>query len=199
MHPDHIEALEIINLIQPATYDQIKTMYAGTKHTAANAIFACVVGKAAQRTGTHYSLTDLGRELISVQSRCYDMPKLTDKQERFCQEYIKDFNGTRAAIAAGYSANTATVIASENLMKPYISDRIAELAKTAIEAIGVDVQDCLRVLREILEDSELKPADRIRAIELLMRYHGAFEKDNTQKSQAITFTMQVEGQEPEID
>ena len=33
--------------------------------------------------------------------------KLTEKQKRFCEEYIIDWNGTRAAIAAGYSKKTA--------------------------------------------------------------------------------------------
>ena len=30
---------------------------------------------------------------------------LTDKQRAFCIEYPKDFNGTQAAIRAGYSDN----------------------------------------------------------------------------------------------
>jgi phage terminase small subunit len=32
---------------------------------------------------------------------------MTDKQKRFCEEYVKDWNATRAAIAAGYSEKTA--------------------------------------------------------------------------------------------
>lgn len=54
------------------------------------------------------------------------MAKLTDKQKRFCEEYLKDFNGTRAAIASGYSENTATVIAAENLTKPNIKEYLNE-------------------------------------------------------------------------
>jgi phage terminase small subunit len=46
--------------------------------------------------------------------------ELTEKQKIFCREYIFDWNGTRAAKVAGYSENTAAVIASENLTKPYI-------------------------------------------------------------------------------
>lgn len=33
--------------------------------------------------------------------------KLTDKQRRFCEEYLIDFNATQAAIRAGYSEKTA--------------------------------------------------------------------------------------------
>jgi phage terminase small subunit len=33
--------------------------------------------------------------------------QITDQQKKFCQEYMKDFNGTQAAIRAGYSKKTA--------------------------------------------------------------------------------------------
>jgi phage terminase small subunit len=33
--------------------------------------------------------------------------KLTDKQKQFCIEYLIDFNGTQAAVRAGYSPRTA--------------------------------------------------------------------------------------------
>jgi phage terminase small subunit len=33
--------------------------------------------------------------------------RLTDKQQRFVEEYLKDLNATRAAIRCGYSAKTA--------------------------------------------------------------------------------------------
>ncbi|WP_198585325.1 terminase small subunit, partial [Escherichia coli] len=40
------------------------------------------------------------------------MAKLTDKQELFAREYLKDLNGTQAAIRAGYSEKTANEQAS---------------------------------------------------------------------------------------
>lgn len=53
--------------------------------------------------------------------------KLTPKQEKFCQEYLIDLNATRAAIRAGYSEDTASVIGHENLRKPYLRSRIENL------------------------------------------------------------------------
>ena len=35
------------------------------------------------------------------------MPKLNEKQKRFCEEYLIDLNATQAAIRAGYSEKTA--------------------------------------------------------------------------------------------
>lgn len=52
---------------------------------------------------------------------------LTDKQEAFCQRYLIDFNATKAAIDAGYSSDTAYSIGWENLRKPEIQARIAEI------------------------------------------------------------------------
>jgi len=57
-------------------------------------------------------------------------PKLTPKEARFVEEYIVDFNGTAAAVRAGYSARSARQIATENLSKPSIQAAL----KAAIEA-----------------------------------------------------------------
>lgn len=62
---------------------------------------------------------------------------MTDKQRRFCDEYLIDCNATQAAIRAGYSQKSAKQIGQENLTKPdlknYIDDRLSEInsAKTA--------------------------------------------------------------------
>ena len=53
--------------------------------------------------------------------------KLTNKQRVFISEYLRDFNGKRAAIRAGYSPKTASVIASENLVKPNVKAEIDRL------------------------------------------------------------------------
>lgn len=73
---------------------------------------------------------------------------LSEKQERFCQEYMVDFNGTRAAIAAGYSAESASVIAAENLVKPKIAVRLAQLKKEAAESFGVSKQQLIDELKK---------------------------------------------------
>jgi len=59
--------------------------------------------------------------------------ELTPKQRRFCEEYVIDWNGTRAATAAGYSKKSAHVLAFETLTNPkvqaYIKEVQADLAK----------------------------------------------------------------------
>lgn len=91
---------------------------------------------------------------------------LTDKQEMFCREYLVDLNATQAAIRAGYSVKTANRTASENLSKPDIQNRIAELKLQRNEDVGIDAAYVLKRLVEIdrmdvldilLPNGELKP------------------------------------------
>jgi len=74
---------------------------------------------------------------------------LTPKQELFVKEYLIDFNATQAAIRAGYSKGSATVIGYENLTKPYIADAIAEEAKKRIEEAEITVSDVLNEYKRI--------------------------------------------------
>lgn len=59
---------------------------------------------------------------------------LTDKQKRFCEEYLIDLNATQAAIRAGYSTKTAEQTASRLLrnvkVKEYIAKRQKELSRS---------------------------------------------------------------------
>ncbi|QOY98387.1 terminase small subunit [Leuconostoc citreum] len=62
--------------------------------------------------------------------------RLTPKQKKFADEYIKTGNATQSAIEAGYSKRTAQVIGAENLSKPmvktYIDERMAEIASKRV-------------------------------------------------------------------
>jgi len=52
---------------------------------------------------------------------------INDQQRLFCQKYILCFNGARAARQAGYSDNSAPVIACELLARPHVQAEIARL------------------------------------------------------------------------
>lgn len=78
-------------------------------------------------------------------SKDVDNISLTEKQKIFCREYIYDWNGTRAAIIAGYSEKTATAIACENLTKPNIKQYIEEIQKDLEKQAGISR---LKILNE---------------------------------------------------
>ena len=52
--------------------------------------------------------------------------KMTVKQKKFADEYIKTGNATQSAVAAGYNEKSARQIGAENLSKLYINAYISE-------------------------------------------------------------------------
>jgi len=65
---------------------------------------------------------------------------LTDKQKKFCEEYIVDLNGTQAAIRAGYSEHTAHAIGAENLIKPLVIEYLKVLKAKVSDKVEVTVE-----------------------------------------------------------
>jgi phage terminase small subunit len=74
------------------------------------------------------------------------MAKLTKKQELFANEYIVDFNATKAALRAGYSKKTAYSIGHENLNKPDIQGAIRETIEKKLASVDISQE---RVLLEV--------------------------------------------------
>lgn len=77
------------------------------------------------------------------------MDKLTDKQRRFCEEYLIDLNATQAAIRAGYSEKTAYSIGDENLRKPEIADFVKKLQLEQSERTKVTADMVIQELAKI--------------------------------------------------
>lgn len=83
---------------------------------------------------------------------------MTDKQERFCEEYMIDLNATQAAIRAGYSPKTANKQGSQLLAKLSIQNRIAQLQAEQSRRTGVSAD---RVVRELAKIAFVNAADLI--------------------------------------
>jgi phage terminase small subunit len=79
--------------------------------------------------------------------------ELTDKQQRFVDEYLIDLNATQAAIRAGYSEDSARQIASENLSKPDIQDAIQAAMEARSERTQID-QDWVLKRLALLADAK---------------------------------------------
>lgn len=151
---------------------------------------------------------------------------MTEKQKRFCEEYLIDLNATQAAIRAGYSSKTANVIGSENLAKPNIRAHIDKAMAERSKRTGVTADRVVRELARIafvnapdvidmddatirenanIDDTaviasvkvkkipteegmgierEIKLADKLKALELLMKHTGML-KDKVELSGEI--------------
>lgn len=81
------------------------------------------------------------------------MAKLTAKQERFCAEYVTDFNATQAAIRAGYSEKTSGSISSENLQKLEIQAEIQRLTAKTAAKLELTAESVLRDIQAVKQDA----------------------------------------------
>ncbi|MGG0516622.1 terminase small subunit [Bacillus pseudomycoides] len=70
--------------------------------------------------------------------------ELTEKERLFCLYYVKYFNGTQAAIKAGYTKESAHVQSSRLLRRERVSSYIKELKGELIENVFVEAMDVLR-------------------------------------------------------
>lgn len=130
--------------------------------------------------------------------------KLTDKQKRFCIEYVKSGNATQSAIKVGYSKKNARNIASENLAKPNIKEYINELMKPKQEQEKKDIAELEEVLAfftsvmrgEVKDQFDLDPAlkDRLDAgKELKKRYEVVESKSTGNKNESEKIINAVDG------
>lgn len=74
---------------------------------------------------------------------------LTEKAQRFVDEYIIDLNGTQAAIRAGYSTRSAKAIAAENLTKPVIVAAIQAAMDARAERTQITADQVLKRWHQI--------------------------------------------------
>lgn len=133
---------------------------------------------------------------------------LNEKQKIFCQEYIIDFNGTRAAIVAGYSKKTARSMASENLTKPDIQQHLKELINQRSERTKITQDEVVANIVEVMQRCmQAKPVlfmghqvqdeegnnlwkfdsqGANKALDMLMKHTGGYKEDNKQQQANIT-------------
>ena len=121
---------------------------------------------------------------------------MTEKQKRFCDEYLVDCNATQAAIRAGYPKKTAYAIGLNNLkkqeLKAYIDKQLEQLHNKNI----ADSQEVLKYLTSVMRgehkeqtmqlvgdgiqkiaDIDVSAKERLKAAELIGKRYGLF-KDN---------------------
>lgn len=84
------------------------------------------------------------------------MRRLSERQKKFCYEYVVDFNGAQAAMRAGYSKKTAHVQASQLLALPHVEKFLSGLMKKIEPDIRATAD---RVVKELSRMAFYDPAD----------------------------------------
>jgi phage terminase small subunit len=75
--------------------------------------------------------------------------QLTEKQKRFCDEYMIDMNGKQAAIRAGYTPKTAESQASRLLRNAKVQEYLTELRSKVSAKLELTKEMILEELRHI--------------------------------------------------
>lgn len=75
---------------------------------------------------------------------------LTDKQKRFCDEYLIDLNATQVALRAGYSKKTAKQIGQQNLTKLDLKNYIDKRMKEKESELVANQDEVLKYLTAVL-------------------------------------------------
>ena len=122
---------------------------------------------------------------------------MTEKQKRFCEEYLIDQNATQAAIRAGYSKRTATAAASRLLtnvnVRAYIDKQLQQIHSQKV-ATAAEVMEYLTSVQRgesqsayitvegvgegcsqtVITMKTPDEKDRLKAAELLGKCYGIF-------------------------
>lgn len=132
------------------------------------------------------------------------MHKLTEKQRRFVNAYIKTGNAAEAARKAGYTGKNANIIGQQNLTKLYIRNAIEKRLKEIEDAQIADAKEVMKLLTSTLRgelEEEIivcegrgegvseavrlmkKPSirDRLEAAKCLMKRYGLMMSDLEQE------------------
>lgn len=149
--------------------------------------------------------------------------ELTDKQRRFIDEYLKDLNGTQAAIRAGYAKSSARHRASLLLSDERIKERINEQLEKIEKKNIATIEDVLEFLSHSMfeeEDEEvvmtvgtgdgasriektrkkISLKDRLKAAELLGKYNSMWtDRTEVEHSGQVQFIDDLSDENEETD
>lgn len=105
---------------------------------------------------------------------------MTDKQKRFCEEYLIDLNATKAAIRAGYAEKAAYSQGQRLLKNVEVAELITKLKAKQSERTGITADRVLAELSKLgfadmAEVESFRAADKLRALELIGKHIGMFK------------------------
>ena len=128
--------------------------------------------------------------------------RMTERQERFCQEFVATGNATQSAISAGYSERSARAVSCRLLTNANVQNRIKELSGEIKNDKIADAREMQSILTSIVRGESTeevivvegigdgcseavikkkKPSqsDRIKAMQLLARMQGVLDNNMT--------------------
>lgn len=103
--------------------------------------------------------------------------RLSPKMEMFVSEYMIDFSGSRAVLAAGYKTKNPDMMSVGLLNHPLVKAKIDELKKERFVKNELSAEYVIQKLMKIGEEtSTSNPQASIRVLELLGKTLGIFKE-----------------------
>ncbi len=134
--------------------------------------------------------------------------KLTNQQECFCEEYLKDFNATQAAIRSGYSKKTAYSSGHRLLKKDDVASYLNVIKKRKEKSEKLDrdwvTQRLQKVAIRCLQEEQVisggvatgefkfDSSGANKSLELLGKTLGMFVDNKTEITEIPTLSIKVE-------
>jgi phage terminase small subunit len=128
-----------------------------------------------------------------------EKPTLNERQRLFVKYYIGTLNAAESARRAGYSPKTAKEIGCELLTKPNIAEAIEKGVEKKMTKADISAERILDELAKIAfltpeqldELKSIKGGEKMRALELLGKYHTLFT-DRIEQSGEVTINVSLE-------
>ncbi len=115
---------------------------------------------------TAKNLNDREKALESVDAAVFK--DLIPKQKIFVLEYLKELNQTRAAIAAGYAENSATVTACRLMQHPAVKEAITQARLQINKKMQYSVEKSIENTRRYID--EAREAEQYNAVAQLQKH-----------------------------
>ena len=100
--------------------------------------------------------------------------RLTEKQRRFCEEFMVDGNGSQAAVRAGYSPKGAKERAAVLLKDEVVQGYLEELRSRLTAAHNVTTDYVMVGLKREAEDADNQGSTRVAALAHIGKILGMF-------------------------
>lgn len=99
---------------------------------------------------------------------------MNEKRIRFCEEYVRDYNGAKAAVRAGYKERNARITASQLLTIPNVKEYIEELQQDLLKQCKVEAHVVLNKLMQEATNFDNPGSTRVQALVALGKHLGLF-------------------------
>ena len=121
--------------------------------------------------------------------------EISPLQARFVHEYIKCWNATDAARAAGYKCSTDKAFSVQGarlLANVRIQNAIRKAQEEREKATMYDGAWTITQIAEIAQSREEATRDRLKALELLGKYHGLWDRREDAEAQGVRVVIDTE-------